>query len=120
MSDQTSTTNAPEQAPPTRTRAPKGAARLEWSAVIRAYAQAHPSDPTGKGARRVMRAHFADLAKADPKNYGPRGVKRATNDRVPWPPALVSVLRTTFASDAAFLSALKGEKPRKARTRKAS
>jgi hypothetical protein len=104
MSDQTITPAA--EPTPARKRTNGTVKRIEHSAAIAAYARAHPTDPTGKGFRAHMRRNFSRMTKMDPTAYGPKGTKRATNDRVPWPAHKASVLREVFASDAAFLNAL--------------
>jgi hypothetical protein len=104
MSDQTVTPNAE---PTARKRTSNGSVkRIEHSAAIAAYAPSDLTDPTGKGFRAHMRRNFARMTKMDPTAYGPKGAKRATNDRVPWPAHKASVLREVFASDAAFIAQL--------------
>jgi len=90
---------------PKRTR--NTSARIDWTHFINAYAKAHRTDPNAKGLRRTMRTRWADLIKSDPKAYGPKGAKRATNDHTPWPPALKSVIVKTFADDKSFVNELK-------------
>lgn len=108
MSDQTVTPNT--DAPKVK-RAPKvSQKRITHSAAIAAWAKAHPSDPTGKGFRAHMRRNFADMAKSDPKSYGSKGTKRATNDRVPWPNPRVDILVKVFAHDVKFVAAVKAVK----------
>jgi len=61
--------------------------RIDHSAAIAAYAKAKNIDTTraGKLFRSRLRSSFATLAKADPKQYGPKGaIKREANDRRPW------------------------------------
>lgn len=103
MSEQSNTQNTSE-APRTRTRS---TARIEHSAVLAMWAQAHPKDPSGKGFRRVLRANRdADRAyKAHAKN-------------APWPAHQRAVLRKLFENDAAFLAALDGKRARKPRKAK--
>lgn len=101
MSDQIVTPEQPNDAPNAkRTTAAK---RMEHSAVIAKYAQAHPSDPSAKGLRRTLRAN---------KDADALYRKHAKN--TPWPSHSVATLKKLFAHDAAFIAALNGKSaPRK-------
>jgi hypothetical protein len=95
------TTTQPQQtpdAPKTRTRTADK--RIEHSAVISMYAEAHPKDPSAKGLRRVLRANRdADKAyKTHQKN-------------APWPAHSRKVLLALFENDPAFANVLRGKRP---------